>query len=221
MLFTRAPVLGRVKTRLAGEIGEAAALEVHMACVADTLDNLDQAGLTLRVYCHPGELAGPVRDWLGPGRTVMPQRGDDLGQRLRLAFEECFRAGAPAVLAVGGDTPHLPAPALVRAAEALTGQEAVLGPALDGGYYLIGFTAPGFCPEVFKGVAWGGPEVYARTLDILRRRDVSTAVLPVLRDLDTAEDARALARDLAGPARPGLARASRTAALLAVLAGRK
>jgi len=217
LFFIRNPVAGTVKTRLARELGEAAALALYEACVLDMLDCLDAAGLETTVYCQPADELDAAGAWLGGGRTVLGQRGGDLGERMRLALAESFERGADAAMVLGSDVPQLAPLILRQAAGHLAERPAVIGPALDGGYYLIGFSRRGFCPEVFHGIAWGGPDVLAATLDALRRKAVTPALLPALRDLDRLADALALA----GEPKPGEAAATRTRALVEKILGER
>jgi len=217
LLFIRNPGPGKVKTRLARDLGEAAALELYEACVLDTLDtlgSLEAAGLKTTVYCQPANEAEQAAAWLG-GRRVLGQHGRDLGERMRLALAENFGQGAKAALVLGSDVPQITPDILRQAAGHLAGGKAVIGPALDGGYYLIGFTRPGFCPQAFQDIPWGGPRVLELTLDRLRRHDITPALLPGLRDLDTRADALALA----GSPATGEAPATRTRAVVEKIFG--
>ncbi|MBF0514143.1 MAG: TIGR04282 family arsenosugar biosynthesis glycosyltransferase [Desulfovibrionaceae bacterium] len=199
-----------MKTRLARELRDAAALAIHEACILDMLDMLGALGpgLQVAVYCHPARQAARVSAWLGGG-TVFGQRGNDLGERMLAALRESFDNGSDAAMIVGGDVPELHPDVLRRAAFLLAESPAVLGPAADGGYYLIGFTRQGLCPQAFEAIPWGGPDVLARTLDALSRQGVTPALLPGLRDLDRLADVLALA----AKAGPGEAAAPRTRAL--------
>jgi hypothetical protein len=217
LFFIRNPGLGKVKTRLARELGEAEALALYEACVLDMLDTLDASGLEATVYCQPADELDEARAWLGGGRTVLRQRGGSLGERMRLALAESFERGADAAMVLGSDIPQLAPDTLRRAAKHLAEGPAVIGPATDGGYYLIGFSRRGFCPEVFHGIPWGGPDVLALTLDALRRKAITPALLPTLRDLDRHADVLALA----GPPRPGEAEAKRTRAVLEKILGER
>jgi hypothetical protein len=210
LFFIRNPGPGKVKTRLARELGEAAARALYEACVLDMLDSLDATGLEITVYCQPAAELEAARAWLGGGRTVLGQRGGDLGERMRLALVESLRRGAGAAMLLGSDIPQLAPEILRQAAAHLAENPAVIGPAADGGYYLIGFSRSGFCPDAFRGMPWGGPDVLKLTLDALRRQGVTPALLPRLRDLDRLDDVLALA----GEPRPGEAAATRTRALV-------
>lgn len=132
-----------------------------------------------------------MRAWLGPDLAYEPQRGRDLGERMYGAFQRAFLECRRAVL-VGSDTPDLP-PALVREAfHGLEGHDAVLGPAFDGGYYLIGLTRAGLLPALFQGIAWGSALVFERTRQLLEEKGLSFHLLPPWGDIDEYEDLASL-----------------------------
>jgi rSAM/selenodomain-associated transferase 1 len=183
LVIAKAPVPGRVKTRLCPPCTPEEAAALARAALQDTLAAAAAAGAGRRVLVLDGEPGA----WLAPGWEVLPQRGIGLAERLAAAFED---AGAPAFL-VGMDTPQL-TPALIRAGiEALARHDAAFGPAADGGYWGIGLRRPR--RAVFAGV----PMSEARTGAVQRRRlellGLRTAVLPTLLDVDTIAAARAVA----------------------------
>lgn len=188
LLFVRAPEAGRVKTRLAAEIGAEAALRVyrrlaeHAAAEARAL----APGVALRIHVTPADAIGAVRGWLGGGAVYLPQSGDDLGARMRSAFEAAFAAGHERVVIIGSDLPDLSADALRRAFAALGSHRAVLGPARDGGYWLLGLRE--MVPGVFDGVAWSTDRVLAETLERLRAAGCEPALLEERGDVDRTAD---------------------------------
>ncbi|GAA2445851.1 DUF2064 domain-containing protein [Actinomadura vinacea] len=185
--MAKAPVRGRVKTRLCPPCtsGEAAALAEAM--LADTL---------AAVAATPSAWARLVLDgdpgpWLPDGIGVVPQRGRGLDERLEAAFAD---AGAPA-LVIAGDTPQV-TPALLRMALAALdgpGADAVLGPAPDGGYWALGLRRP--VAGVFAGVPMSRPTTLRDQRSRLRALGLSVTELPPLRDVDTMADAREVAAE--------------------------
>jgi rSAM/selenodomain-associated transferase 1 len=154
------PAPGQVKTRLAAAIGAAAACALYRAFVLDLAERLRALPYPVTWAYWPAEAPFPA---LLPGARCRPQEGHDLGERMARAMAAEFTDGAGAVLVVGADTPHLPAERVTEAVNALTaGADVVLGPAADGGYYLIGLRAP--AAGLFAGITWGGPGVLAATL---------------------------------------------------------
>lgn len=178
VLFARFPVPGRAKTRLIPALGAEGAAELHRRLTERTLATLRATGLPVEIRTT-GAPAAAFRRWLGDVDCV-PQGTGHLGLRMRRAA-----AQAPAIL-VGADVPDLAPRHLLAAAEALAETPVAIGPAEDGGYYLIGVAQP--LPWLFAPMAWGTGVVRANTLDRLARRGVATSLLEPLSDLDTAED---------------------------------
>ncbi|HEU0051682.1 MAG TPA: TIGR04282 family arsenosugar biosynthesis glycosyltransferase [Longimicrobium sp.] len=190
LVFVRAPVIGRVKTRLAAELGPAAALRVYRRlaehAVAEALA-LAGEGVEVRVHFTPSDAREEVEAWLGDGPVYLAQApSPELGERMRTAFGDAFAAGHDRVLIIGSDLPEVSRDALGRALRLLDAHEAVIGPAADGGYWLLGLRAP--VPGVFEGIAWSTDEVFARTMERLRAAGIEPARMEALRDVDTAAD---------------------------------
>jgi hypothetical protein len=122
----------------------------------------------------------------------MPQKGNDLGDRMKNAFELVFSQGFHNTLLIGSDSPDLPNLLIDETLEALKDYDAVVGPSHDGGYYLIAFKRDTFLPQVFSGVTWGTSEVFEQTMGILRKANLTVHTLPVWGDIDTIDDLKAL-----------------------------
>lgn len=187
LVFVRLPKPGYVKTRLGKAIGNRAAAEIYRAFAEDVMDTVKSAGFAFRVHFSPPGGCEAVRAWLG-GLSLAPQTGNDLGERMRNALADAFDRGAERAVLIGSDAPDLPRSALTEALESLRRRNAVIGPATDGGYYLIGFSREGFCPEAFSGIEWGTSGVFAKTLEIIRSAGKTVHLLPLHSDVDTRED---------------------------------
>lgn len=177
-LFTRWPEPGRAKTRLIPAIGAERAAALHRRLTERTLAAVRASGLPfeLRVTGAP---PAAFRDWLGPV-PVIDQGEGDLGERLA-------RAGPPwPTLFIGADAPDLSAGLLRDAAAAVGTDDAAIGPAEDGGYWLLGLARP--VPGVFERIDWSTDRVSAQTIDRLRAADIEPARLPELADCDRPED---------------------------------
>jgi rSAM/selenodomain-associated transferase 1 len=202
-ILTRAPSAGG-KTRLFAERGGAPDPDFLAALLLDTLDAVTVPRI-VRVVCFTPAAAGDeIRSLVPPGVHVMPQRGDDLGERMRHAFDDLLASGAASVVLVGSDVPGIGATTVSTARDLLHERPSivVIGPAADGGYYLIGATRT---PTVLLGpMHWGGPDVLERTEARARRAKVDIVRLPEAQDVDSLDDLRALLRSDA--------RASRTRA---------
>lgn len=188
-LFGRSPSSPDAKTRLRdAPPGAARALFLDTLAVASRL-----AAADLIVCFTPPEAASEMR-MLAPGAAdYLVQRGGDLGERMAAAFADLFARGYARVLLVGTDLPTLPISHLETAEGWLASGEAgvVLGPADDGGYYLIGLTAP--CPDLFAGIAWSTRQVFEQTVAAARRAGLILRCVPAWRDIDGLDDLHRLA----------------------------
>jgi rSAM/selenodomain-associated transferase 1 len=186
-----------VKTRLIGDLTAAQAAELHAAFLADLLDRLSGGGFELRLAWALDE-GEEIPDGDHPG---VRQRGPGLGDRLFTALSEAAgdpslggMGSEPLVAALGSDHPTLPLEVIHRAFEALeAGAPVVIGPAEDGGYYLIAVRAEALSPRLFADIAWSTPQVLAATLERCRELGLTPEMLPLASDVDTPDDLRRLA----------------------------
>lgn len=192
LFMLRAPLYGKVKTRLAREVGHDAALALYKAFVEDMLDSLDGCGADVVFFVEPGDAIGEMRDWLGDGRVYVPQCQGNLGDRMRAAFEWAFGKGYRAAACIGSDIAalsHWHAKSLVRL---MKSEPALIGPSPDGGYWTIGFNKKSFLPQAFDAMPWSTPELFGMTMAAMQ--PLQPATLPELADIDTLDDLRELAR---------------------------
>jgi rSAM/selenodomain-associated transferase 1 len=199
-LFAKWPAAGAAKTRLAP--GDPAfGVRVARAFLLDALDRL--TGVEARrvlAFAPPGAEADFAA--VAAGRfALVPQSDGDLGHRLSSFFTHEFATGAAAVVAVGADSPTLPVAFVEQAFAELGRADVVLGPAADGGYYLLGCRR---LPPVFEGIAWGGSRVLADTVARLADRAWRVAVLPPWYDVDTPDDWTMLCGHVAALRRAGV-----------------
>ncbi|HTZ19088.1 MAG TPA: TIGR04282 family arsenosugar biosynthesis glycosyltransferase [Dissulfurispiraceae bacterium] len=190
LLFVRAPQRGTVKTRLQPVIGEEGALDIYRCFILDILDTLRTANLTIRIFFSPTDSREEITDWLGHVFDYTPQTGESLGERMENAFVQMFSEGTEKAVLIGSDIPDLPASIFYEAFAALDANDAVIGPATDGGYYLIGFRNNTFMPEIFRGIKWSSGSVFRITMDIFEAHGCRPHVLPIWNDLDTGDDLR-------------------------------
>jgi uncharacterized protein len=190
LVFARLPERGKVKTRLAAEIGEDRALEAYESMVRSTLAAV--RGDDTEVMWAPTETATGERLRRAFGDVPLAmQTGATLGDRLAMAMSErFFFHRTETIIAIGVDDPSLNREAIDHAFALLESCEWVIGPAHDGGYYLIGCRAAAFDSAMFTEIEWGTSSVFATTLKRIRARENTVAVLPVRHDIDTAEDLR-------------------------------
>ncbi len=188
LLFAKAPRAGRVKTRLAREIGEARAVELYRAIGRSVATAVAEA-YSLTVWFDPPDAEEEMRAWLGD-HECRPQPDGDLGERMAFAFAEHFASGERPVIGIGADVPGISAPVIADAERLLEQADVVLGPALDGGYYLIGLPAPR--DALFQRIPWGSSRVFRATEERCEALGMRAARLAPLRDIDTREDLDAL-----------------------------
>lgn len=189
LVFAREPVLGRVKTRLAAGIGAEAALAVYRELLSLTAAAVAAAQVPATVWLaeapSKGDPTQPRPEWPGLPWRVQPA-ADSLGARMAQAFGEAFAAGAGRVVIIGTDCPGLSAGLLQQAFEELLSHELVIGPADDGGYYLLGMGR--LKAELFANKNWSTATVLPDTLADAARLGLRVAQLPTLHDVDSAQD---------------------------------
>lgn len=189
LIFARYPEPGRVKTRLMPALGAAGAATVYRQMAAHVVNQArtlaQQQPLAITVWFTGGS-AAQMADWLGHDLTYRPQPTGDLGQRLATATAETFAQGHIAVVTMGSDCPALDSARLGDSFQALTTHDLVLGPATDGGYYLIGLRRS--APTLFADIAWSTAAVCTQTQAAAQQLGLTTALLPPLADVDRPED---------------------------------
>lgn len=188
IVFVRKPELGKVKTRLAASIGEQKALLVYKELIKHTKEVTQDFNGDLYLFCA-GSL---LFDLHWNYEEIRLQEGIDLGQKMKNAFEYCFSKGYQKVLVIGSDCPQISYQLLNQASLRLNETDAVIGPANDGGYYLLGFKDH-ISPEVFVNMKWSVNSVFEETVKRLQEQQRSISVLDELIDIDVIEDLEACA----------------------------
>lgn len=192
-VFARAPVAGRVKSRLSPALPASLAASLYAGLLGDTLDAVRGAQAATRLVYWADDAGPAARDF-----AARTQRGADLGARLQHAFAELlFEPGAHALI-VGSDTPPLTTSHLNEALDALDTHDLVLGPTVDGGYWCIGLRQP--APGLFADIPWSTREVLTCTLVRAHGVGLRVATVATLDDLDTPQDLVLLAGALAAGA---------------------
>jgi rSAM/selenodomain-associated transferase 1 len=193
--MAKPPVAGSVKTRLVPPLTQEQAAELYSALLLDQLEHLTSLDIAdLFVAVEPGE-GNDILESLMPARyTCFPQRGADLGERMREVFAELWRRGHREVILIGSDLPPVPLDTLREGFAALLEPEkrVILGPSLDGGYYLIGMNQP--VPELFSHMTWSHDGVAAETLARLARLRIPFGLVRESFDIDRVEDLERLRR---------------------------
>ena len=189
IIFAKYPESGRVKTRLAAELGDTEALRIYRACSQLVISSADPDGTKeyrMAIACWPPEKIDAMEQWLGPNIKIFGQQGHDLGSRMHHAFTDGFAAGYKKIIIIGADCPAVTHELIMRAFAGLDSAAVVIGPATDGGYYLIGLRHP--IATLFEGISWGSDRVCEQTLSHCLALNIPCALLPELRDIDRSED---------------------------------
>ena len=188
VVFARCPEPGRVKTRLARDVGDEVAAALYAAFVTDLRTRFAAAPFAVRWAVAPPDAGFAARFAVLDGETF-PQRGDDLGARMRAAFGRVRDEGFARCVLIGSDTPQLALATVEGAFASLDAADLVLGPARDGGYYLIAARGP---LDVFDGIAWGTATVLAATRARAAAQHLTVALLDEDFDVDDATDLQRL-----------------------------
>lgn len=181
-----------MKTRLAADLGDERALAIYEAMLSDLIASIGEStpDLEIEFLWPPAPHAnGAALRRAFAHHTVAMQTGADLSDRLAMAFSErFFFHRTEKIIAIGADDPKLSRQLIDHAFALLDSCEYVVGPADDGGYYLIGCRAGSFDVEIFHGIEWGTPTVFSATMRKIAEGERSVAVLPRRFDIDVAED---------------------------------
>jgi len=198
IVFVKSPVPGNVKTRLIPHLSAEESAGLYRCFVLDILGALlphDTDGRLIVAYQPSTKM--PDLAWTGFRRPpeFFRQEGQSLGERLVHAFGTAFGRGCRQVVLIGSDSPTLPPSYIEQAFSALQEADVVVGPATDGGYYLIGLSRP--CLKLFDDVAWSTDQVFERTVQIAESQGFRLRILPTHYDVDTTDDLGVLSRELA------------------------
>jgi rSAM/selenodomain-associated transferase 1 len=177
IIFSKAPILGKVKRRLAAETGDQSALLIHQKLFVRTIAVVNESKIRKKIY-----LSEKMVDFDHP---YLVQAGDNLGERMAAAFQQEFEEFKRICL-IGSDCLDLATTDLLEAFESLNNHDLVLGPARDGGYYLIAMKS--YIPELFESITWGTEQVLQETTSIANRLSLKSKLLAVRKDVDHLSD---------------------------------
>ena len=185
---------GRVKSRLASAIGSVAAASLYRQFLRSILQRLSRIGERRVLVYSPQNRSQEFRSLAGVDWEFEPQEKGDLGKRLKSHIDLAFASGADSVVVIGSDSPNVPIRWIDEAFGLLRNVPAVLGPTIDGGYYLVG--ASEATPPVFDDVEWSSARVWEQTVAHLRQAKSKFATVPRWYDVDLIDDLRRLKYDL-------------------------
>ena len=193
-LFAKFWTPGNVKTRLAASIGPRFACQIYESFLLRQLDQLSESGDLRHLVFTPTSNRDEFRAAVNPDWSLVPQVDGDLGYRMKRFFQQIFHNDAQAkVVLIGADCPQLTPDLIAQAFEMLENRSTVLGPSLDGGYYLLGLSV--FQEDLFSGIDWSTPTVFRQTTAKLAARSEGYTLLPKLRDVDELNDLQRLIDD--------------------------
>jgi rSAM/selenodomain-associated transferase 1 len=185
IVFVKAPRPGSVKTRLAQSVGNEAACEIYEHLLKTILYTLT-ALPAVELRYSPDDALAEITSWLQQGWSARSQGDGDLGARMERAFGDAFHSGASKAVIIGSDCPMIRSEDLEQAWRALDDSDLVLGPATDGGYWLVGLRKPH--PALFEGIEWSSERVLAQTISRAAALNLRSYLLRELSDVDTLAD---------------------------------
>jgi hypothetical protein len=192
--LARAPEVGKIKTRLAAEIGEVRALDIYRELLSITAKTLIAVPRAVEISLDGKWETRDFRKIFGSAVSRSRQPKGDLGEKMHSLAADAFSGDYARVILIGSDCPDLTPQILEQANAALTNHDLVLGPAADGGYYLIGMKRPH--PELFRDISWGTDAVLLTTIDRAEQHQLSFDLLEELFDIDRLADWQAYCRSL-------------------------
>ena len=192
IIFAKNPMPHQVKTRLIPQLSPEQAARLYRAFLMDWCETLAALPNAARIIAYtPPESLPDLQALIGKDVIYVPQVGDNLGERLISATQWTAEQGYPKILIVGSDSPTLPLSFVSQAIATLDSRDVVLGPSMDGGYYLIGFSAANLAktvPFVFEDIAWSTESVFQQTVDRVLSTGATLGLLPPWYDVDTPAD---------------------------------
>lgn len=191
IIFVRYPEPGAVKTRLAQRIGPERAASLYKLMAESIIDNTRSDDYEQAVFYTPISRKKELREWIDRDMTMYPQAEGDLGARLSAAFAEVFGRGAARAVVIGTDAPLVVREKVSRAFSELKTRDCVIGPCMDGGYYLLGLSGPHY--SVFRDISWGGDAVFGETVARIEEAGLRYLVTERSLDIDVWNDVLILA----------------------------
>jgi len=188
LFFVKYPEMKRVKTRLSEIIDYDIVVEIYRLFVEDILNTLKWKKNNMIICFYPKSKLSKFERWLGTDYIYIPQIGNSFGERLKNGFSFCFKNGFSKLVAIGSDSPDITVAHIDESFKKLGTNDAVIGPCLDGGYYLIGFTNKSFYPRVFTDIQLSTSTVYEKTFNMLKKAGLRVHSLSYWQDVDNEED---------------------------------
>ena len=198
IIFLKYPEPGKVKTRLAKDIGNEKSCEIYKLLAEGIIKNVAQNNLKTydgHIFFTPADKENEIKNWLKSISDnerafhiqYSPQKGNTLGERMSNAFQQTLqRKDCKRCIIIGTDCPEIDATLIESVFEILKEKDIVIGPCKDGGYYLLGMS--GFVPDLFVDIDWSTDQVFIQTMEKVQKNNLSCSILKILTDIDTQED---------------------------------
>lgn len=190
IFFIKNPEKGRIKTRLAKDLNEDFVLDLYKCFVLDILAALNNLKFDFKIFYDPPGCLAKIKEWLGEHYSFVPQKGEDLGLKMKNAFFDVFKHNYNKAIIIGSDTPNISNEVFINSFNNLDNNDAVIGPSFDGGYYLLGFNKETFLNKVFYNIEWSSEKVFNSTIDIFKANNYKVDILNLMNDIDTISDLR-------------------------------
>jgi rSAM/selenodomain-associated transferase 1 len=184
-IFVKIPEPGKVKTRLVPPLNEEDACRLYDAFLSDLFLRLDKLKKVSATVFYDGEDPGPIRDRIPARFALVQQEGETLGNRMENAFRSLLDTEGSMAILIGSDSPDVPLVFIKRAFMKLKHKDIVLGPATDGGYYMVGLKR--VVPSLFNGIEWGTGAVLRETLERVGNESLTCSLLPLWYDVDNVQ----------------------------------
>ena len=188
IIFLKYPEAGKVKTRLAKEVGAQKAADIYSYMAKKIIGNvLDKDCYRTIIFYDPPEKENEIKTWLGNKQCqIIPQAGETLGDKIIDAFAQVFSLGADKAVIIGTDCIDISSKTITKAIKSLKGVDVVVGPAEDCGYYLLVLSS--CIPEIFHKIEWSTGRVLNQTLERIKEKKLNYELLKTLKDIDTIDD---------------------------------
>jgi rSAM/selenodomain-associated transferase 1 len=187
IFFVKYPEKGKIKTRLAKSLDEAIVLFLYKNFVSDILSILNKSNFKVKIFFDPPKSIIKMKSWLG-NYSYTAQKGNDLGEKMKNAFKDVFNENYNKAIIIGSDMPYYPKNIFNRSFKSLNNYQSVIGPSLDGGYYLLGFKKDTFLEKFFYNIQWSKESVFDSTMEIFKKISYKVKILEYLNDIDTIDD---------------------------------
>ena len=188
LIFIRNPMIGKVKKRLLKDCDRIFITVLYKQFIIDLLSTIKKLNIEFKICFYPPDSEKNIISLFGNNYQYIPQKGNNLGERMKNSFNKVFKEGYKNVVLIGSDIPDLPGDFILKSFDFLQLNDVVIGPSRDGGYYLIGLNKDSFNALIFQDIIWSSESVFNDTIKILNKLTLTVHILPEWNDIDTIDD---------------------------------